>query len=144
MPNGVRRLRCLVAIACALASGTPSLAATNAGVGINARVPTVCTAELSLTQISMEGPGSRITGSLEELCNSVDGYRLVLSHPRGVQGAEVDLDGTSVPISAEATKTVLIDTNQPGYVTREFALIFAEREDIIPMSIYAEPKGRAF
>jgi hypothetical protein len=68
----------------------------------------------------------------------------VLDHPRGMTGAALLLDGQRVEIADDANRTVIVDSRQPAFKQREVGLELAQMAEIMPMIIYAEPKGMVF
>lgn len=117
--------------------------AEQASVNIVARARTICTVTLPGTQQPLQA-GQNNFGRMTELCNNIDGYRLVLAHPRGLVGAAVLLDGQRVAISPDANQTVIVDRNYPAYQERQLALELASAAPTLPLTIFAEPKGVVF
>lgn len=109
---------------------------------ITGRVATVCRVSLAGGGASVEG--EQMLGRLTELCNNVDGYRLVLLHPAGLEGAFVVLDGERIAISADETRTVIVDSNRPAYRERDMTLVLAEGSEPVAVNIEAQPKGMIF
>lgn len=118
----------------------------SAGPVINfmGRVPTVCRVSLAGTIAPDLGPGEQMLGRLTELCNNVEGYRLVLLHPSGLEDAFVVLDGARIPISANTTRTVIVDSNSPAYREHDLSLILAQDVGPVAVNIEAQPKGMIF
>lgn len=119
-------------------------AAAGAVVNIMGRVPTIC-------RVSLEGgyplgteESERPLGTLIELCNNVEGYRLVLVHPAGLQDAAIVLDGERIPIEKEATRTIIVDSNHAAFRGRRMTLLVAEGTEAVPINIEAQPKGIIF
>ncbi len=121
-----------------------SMAADKATKEISGSAPTVCTASVTASEGSLGHPGTRLSGHLTELCNDVNGYRLVLAHPSGLTDASVQLNGVSVPLNEGATRTVITDSNHARYLVREFALVLSNGEAGFPLTLYTEPKGAIF
>jgi len=119
-------------------------AAAGPVINIMGRVATVCRVSLAGGNAPTIAPGEQMLGRLTELCNNVDGYRLVLLHPAGLQDAFVVLDGERIPIVADATRTVIVDSNRPAYRERDLALVLAEGADPVAVNIEAQPKGMIF
>lgn len=118
-------------------------AAAGPVINIMGRVATVCRVSLAGGASAVE-PGEQMLGRLTELCNNVDGYRLVLLHPAGLQDAFVVLDGQRIPIAADATRTVIVDSNRPAYRERDLTLVLAEGTEPVAVNIEAQPKGMIF
>ena len=119
-------------------------AAAGPVINIVGRVATVCRVSLEGGSGFAAGGGERELGRLVELCNNVEGYRLVLLHPAGLQDAAVVLDGERIPISPEATRTVIVDSNHAAYRGRNMTLLVADGTDAVPINIEAQPKGMIF
>lgn len=118
-------------------------AAAGPVINIMGRVATVCRVSLVGGASAVE-PGEQMLGRLTELCNNVDGYRLVLLHPAGLQDAFVVLDGERIAISSDATRTVIVDSNRPAYRERDMTLVLAEGSEPVAVNIEAQPKGMLF
>ena len=119
-------------------------AAAGPVINIMGRVATVCRDSLAGGSASTVEPGEQLLGRLTELCNNVDGYRLVLLHPAGLEDAFVVLDGERIAISADATRTVIVDSNRPTYRERDLTLVLAEGTEPVAVNIEALPKGMVF
>jgi len=118
-------------------------AAAGPVIDIMGRVATVCRVSLAGRATPVE-PGEQMLGRLTELCNNVEGYRLVLLHPAGLEDAYVVLDGERIAIAADATRTVIVDSNRPAYRERDLALVLAEGAGAVVVNIEAQPKGMIF
>lgn len=118
-------------------------AAAGPSIDIVGRVATVCRVSLD-GQAAMAEPGEQKLGRLTELCNNVEGYRLVLVHPIGLEDAVVVLDGERISISADASRTVIVDSNQPAFRERELSLVLASGAEPVAVNIEAQPKGMIF
>ncbi|EKY30788.1 hypothetical protein HMPREF0185_00108 [Brevundimonas diminuta 470-4] len=118
-------------------------AAAGPVIDIMGRVATVCRVSLTGGAMPVE-PGEQMLGRLTELCNNVDGYRLVLLHPAGLEDAYVVLDGERIAIAADSTRTVIVDSNRPAYRERDLTLVLAEGAEAVAVNIEAQPKGMIF
>ncbi len=118
-------------------------AAAGPVIDIMGRVATVCRVSLAGSATPVE-PGEQMLGRLTELCNNVEGYRLVLLHPAGLEDAYIVLDGERIAIAADATRTVIVDSNRPAYRERDLALVLAEGAGTVVVNIEAQPKGMIF
>lgn len=118
-------------------------AAAGPVINIMGRVATVCRVSLAGGASTVE-PGEQMLVRLTELCNNVEGYRLVLLHPAGLEDAFVVLDGERIAISADATRTVIVDSNRPAYRERDLTLVLAEGSEPVAVNIEAQPKGMLF
>lgn len=119
-------------------------AAAGPVINIMGRVATVCRVSLAGGGATTLEQGEQMLGRLTELCNNVDGYRLVLLHPAGLEDAFVVLDGKRIAISADATRTVIVDSNRPAYRERDITLVLAEGSEPVAVNIEAQPKGMLF
>ena len=139
-----RTLRLSMILATVLTAST-SARAEGGSISINARVRTICTAEIKAAPSAIFEKGLNSVGELTELCNSVEGYRLVLRHSEMSQGAYWLLDGIPVDIEKSTDMTVLVDSTQPAYRQRHLALYLPEAiSEQFPFVLYAEPKGMIF
>lgn len=136
-----RKIALGLILACA---ATPAAQAEEVSVTILAHARTVCTADLSASAPARLEAGQTMLGSIRELCNDVEGYRIVLTHPRGLVGAAVMLDGQRVPIATDASETVIVDAPHDGQRQRQFGLELAEAVDGLQLGLIAEPKGMTF
>lgn len=118
-------------------------AAAGPVINIMGRVATVCSVSL-VGGAPLATEGEQMLGRLTELCNNVDGYRLVLLHPAGLEDAFVVLDGERIAISADATRTVIVDSNHAAYRERNLSLVLADGADPVAVNIEAQPKGMVF
>lgn len=135
----MKALKLFVSIAIA---ALPMVAAADDGarIGIRATVPTICRVDLARS-VLMQGTDDYDLGQVTELCNNGGGYRIVLSHPKGLTGAEAIVDGVAVPLSASG-KTVLVDSNVPAERTRQMRLKFgAGAPTVSHIGLQAVPKG---
>ena len=119
-------------------------AAAGAVVNIVGRVPTICRVSLEGGYTLGSDASERPLGTLVELCNNVEGYRLVLVHPAGLKDAAVILDGERIQIETETTRTVIVDSNHPAFRGRSMTLLVAEGTEAVPINIEAQPKGMIF
>jgi hypothetical protein len=135
----------LAAVALLVSIVSPLAAASQgAQVAINGRVRTVCTVDLAFETLPHLRAGLNQLGAMVELCNNVEGYRLILDHPAGLAGAAILLDGRRIEIEPSSTRTVIVDSSRPAYEQRQLGLELAAPTDIGQMRIYAEPKGAVF
>ena len=139
-----RTLRLSMILATVLTTSTAAHA-EGGSISINARVRTVCTAEIKAAPFAMFEKGLNRVGELIELCNSVEGYRLVVKHSEMSQGAYWLLDGIPIDVEKSSDVTVLVDSTQPAYRQRHLALYLPEPiSERFPLVLYAEPKGMVF
>lgn len=119
-------------------------AAAGPVINIMGRVATVCRVSLAGGSPVVANNGERDLGRLTELCNNVDGYRLVLLHPAGLEDAAVMVDGERIPISPDSTRTIIVDSNHADYRDRNLTLLVADNSLSVPINIEAQPKGLIF
>ncbi|WP_295206980.1 hypothetical protein [uncultured Brevundimonas sp.] len=119
-------------------------AAAGPVIDIMGRVATVCRVSLAGGSPQVAENGERDLGRLTELCNSVDGYRLVLLHPAGLEDAAVMVDDQRIPIASDSTRTVIVDSDHPDYRDRNLTLLVADNTLAVPVNIEAQPKGMIF
>lgn len=132
-------------IATAGALAAPALAADGVSISFSGRVPTVCRVSMASSTALPLREGRNELGRTAELCNSEDGYRLVLNHPAGLTNAFAVVDGTPVAISANATSTVIVDSSEPADRQRQLALVLsAPLDDAFAISLTAEAKGAIY
>jgi len=133
----------MIAMSGALA--TPAFAADGVSISFSGRVPTVCRVSMASGTMQPLREGTNELGRTSELCNSEDGYRLVLNHPAGLTNAFAMVDGTPVPLSASATSTVIVDSSEPADRQRQLALVLAAPlDDPFAISLTAEAKGAIY
>ena len=139
-----RALRLSMILAAVLTANTAARA-EGGSLSISARVKTVCTAEITAAPSAIFEKGLNRVGELIELCNSVEGYRLVVRHSEMSQGAYWLLDGIPIDVEKSSDVTVLVDSTQPAYRRRRLALYLPEPiSERFPFVLYAEPKGMVF
>lgn len=133
----------LMAVAAMLSGLAGPAAAFDASIQIFGRVPTICRVEIGGGFNPALTAGEHSLGQMTELCNNVDGYRLVLNHPAGLEGAWFVVDGQRVPLSG-STHTVVVDSMQPAYRESGIAIVLSEDVSNLQLSMSAEPKGMVF
>ncbi|MBU1385705.1 MAG: hypothetical protein KKG14_07230 [Alphaproteobacteria bacterium] len=121
-----------------------SAAADGVSVSIHGRVGTVCRVEVGGPPAPRFEVGETRLGRMTELCNNVDGYRLVLSHPVGLQDAWMVVDGQRIPISPTSSTTVIVDSNGPAAREREVGIVLSSASDTLDLTLRAEAKGAIF
>lgn len=135
----MRNFRKLVAVA-AVISGLAVGPVSASTVMITARVSTICRIDFAGSTPATLPAGETPLGNMTELCNSADGYRLVLRHPSGMSDAWIVVDGERIPLSP-SSETVLFDSNLPGYHQRAISIALAADVDASGLSFSAQPKG---
>lgn len=132
-----RRASIFIGAIAAVIAAEGAAAEDRAATRLSGYVPVTCTASLAPSAM-LDG---RLTGQLTELCNNADGYRLVLIHPSGLEQARVEINGQSVALNANATQTIIVDSNDAAHVVRDFALVVPGHDGPHALAIYAEPKS---
>lgn len=132
-----------IAILAALLGASPAMA-DSVNISIHARARTICKVEVGATVLPTFSEGENGLGRMTELCNSVQGYRLILEHPAGLEDAWVVVDGARVPISPTSTRTVIVDSSHAGFVERDLGIVLGEAHAQLPLSLRAEAKGMIF
>lgn len=138
-----RPVRTILIATAILLTAAPA-AADGVSIGILGRVSTICRVEVGGPPTPRFEVGETRLGRMTELCNNVEGYRLVLSHPVGLQDAWMVLDGERIPISPTASTTVIVDSNSPAAREREVAIVLSSATDTLDLSVRAEAKGMIF
>jgi len=135
------RLRTVGMALLASAAAASPVAADSVSIGITAHVRTICKVEVAAAAVSELQSGETSLGRMTELCNNLEGYQLVLTHPAGLVDAWAVVDGVRVPISAAGTETVIVDSNAPAYRERSLGIILPSGQPNLGLSLRAEAKG---
>ena len=132
--------------AIALIGGLPTGAAqaeSNTTIGIRGIVRTVCRVEFNQASAPVSGDTVDL-GRMTQLCNNIDGYRVVMQHPAGLGGATVSIDGIEAPLSS-GTETVLVDSTHPAFRTNDVRLHLAGADaGQLNLAFRIEPKGAVY
>ncbi len=118
-------------------------AADGVSIGINATARTICRVEVGAAATPTFEAGETALGRMTELCNNVEGYRLILIHPAGLVDAFAVVDGQRVPLSS-AGQTVIVDSDQPAARARDIGIVLSTRQDGLTLGLRAEAKGMTF
>lgn len=132
-----------VAMIAGLMAASPMMAG-GVTIGINARARTICKVEVGAVMLPTFQAGENALGRMTELCNNVDGYRLILLHPAGLEDAFAVVDGVRVPISAAATQTVIVDSTHAAFRERDLGIVLSSTEGNLNLALRAEAKGMIF
>jgi hypothetical protein len=132
-----------VAAAVTLLAVGPAFAG-GVSVGIRGTVRTICRVEVGAAAVPAFQAGETGLGRMTELCNNVEGYRLILIHPAGLVDAFAVVDGQRVPLSSTATQTIIVDSNQPAFRERDLGIILSSGQTAMGLSLRAEAKGMMF
>jgi hypothetical protein len=102
----------IVALSTPAAAFAPGieLGASRFTLGISGFVPVVCRASVSGTVISpVQGTAS--LGTLNEFCNSPNGYRVHADYSANLANAKIVMDGKGIPLQKDGT-TVISQSNR--------------------------------
>lgn len=128
----------------ALMSGFAVSPAAAGVVTISARASTICRVDIAPGPSAAAGEGIRSLGHMTELCNSADGYRLVLAHPEGLVNAAVVVDGHRIPIDTSDRETIVFDSDLPGFRQRTVAIEADKRIELADLQFQVHPKGAVY
>lgn len=110
---------------------------------LSAIVPTVCRVAFAGTAAQPES-GLVDLGNFSELCNDRHGFRITMSHGSDLNGAELIVDGRSIPLSASG-QTLIVDENQPMERVQSMQLrVNGTLTELPNLSFQIEPKGPRF
>lgn len=110
------------------------------GIGVRAIAQTVCRVEVD-HPVAASSSGPVDLGRMSELCNNVDGYRVVLTHAPNLTGASAIVDGRSIPLDRSG-RTLLVDADGPATRQRAVQVDFGGASgQSMRLSLVAEPKG---
>lgn len=111
-------------------------------IRISGIVPTICRVEFPSAPRS--DAGAIDLGTMSEFCNQPNGYRILLRHPAGLDGATLSVGGAQIPLSPSG-ETVVVDSNAPAIKQNAVALSFGdEAVELSSLSFRAEAKGATF
>jgi len=103
------------ALLTAVAAPLPTFAAEPLSMTFKLRgtVPVACRVQLSSALAAPDASGVAQLGVAEEFCNAPRGYRVLVLHPAGLEGAAIIRDGVRIPLSSTGS-TVLTDSRVPA------------------------------
>lgn len=108
---------------------------------ITGRVPTLCRIHLSSAFSAPDASGVADLGTAEEFCNAPNGYRVIVNHQSGLQGAAIIRRGVRIPLSPTG-QTVIVDAMHPALERLSMALDVGDQpERMSAISIRIEAKG---
>lgn len=114
-----------------------------AGFRLSAVVNTVCRLELPGASTGSNGQVIDF-GSFYQLCNSRNGYRVVMRHPANLEGATLFWDGRAVPLSP-GNETVIADENHAASKYSDVRLdVRGVDVPISSLSFRIDPKGSVY
>lgn len=135
-----------VALACAImTSAAPAGAIGNgtANLRVHATVRTICLLDFATDTVTPDA-GQINLGTVTQLCNNRDGYRVVLQHPVGMTGANFILDGRVIPLS-QGSETTLLDSDHPAFRLSEAQLELGSSDNQLDrLTFRIEPKGPVY
>ena len=103
-----------------LLSATPT-GAVPTTIHLTAFVPLYCNVELVPAAGATQEDGLIDLGTSRELCNSPNGYRIILQHPADLVDAAIISDANRIPLS-QSGETIVWNSDQPGLELRQLAL----------------------
>ena len=134
----------LTVAACGLTFAMPATAdapgvnlSSSYTIGIRGFVPVICRAKLDATSAGT-GAGVQQLGSLNEFCNSPNGYRVQASYSPNLANAKLLIDGVAVPLSGEGSVTVT-SSNGPAIAKRSVELDLGEGVEGGSISFQIQP-----
>lgn len=103
------------AVLTAVAAPAPAFAGEPLSMTFKLRgtVPVACRVQLSSGLATPNDDGVAQLGVAEEFCNAPRGYRVLVLHPAGLEGAAIIRDGVRIPLSSSGS-TVLTDSSVPA------------------------------
>ncbi len=129
-----------IALAAAFALATPAAQAVDPHVavgsaqytiGISGFVPVVCKASVDAAMVPAQG-GQVSLGSLNEFCNSPNGYEVYADYSPDMAKASLLIDGKKVPLG-KAGSTQVTKSNRAGIAAHAVSLDLPK--DVTPGSI---------
>ncbi|MCS6622541.1 hypothetical protein N0B44_06445 [Roseibacterium beibuensis] len=108
-------LAAAAALLTAVAAPVPTFASEPLSMTFKLRgtVPVACRVQLPSAIATPDGDGIAQLGVAEEFCNAPRGYRVLILHPAGLEGAAILRDGVRIPLSPTGS-TVLTDSRVPA------------------------------
>jgi hypothetical protein len=116
----IKNLVRTAAVAAVLLSST-STGAVPTTIYLRAFVPVYCNVELVPAANTADEEGLVNLGTSQELCNSPNGYRIILQHPADLVDVALISDASRIPLSPSG-ETVVWNSSQPGFEQRHLAL----------------------
>ena len=108
---------------------------------ISGYVPVLCHVEVASGGGTPQDDGIVDLGRAEEFCNAPRGYRVLVNHPAGLDGAAMIVGGSRVPLSSTG-ETVLTDSSQPDIRSVALAVDLGDEPDRFrSLSVRIEAKG---
>jgi hypothetical protein len=112
-------------------------------IGVSGFVSVICRAELSGGILPTSDRVS--LGRLTELCNTSQGYRVIMSYPAALEGATLFVDGAPVTLTASG-QTIVTDSTMAAYKVRTLeldisALSADARSNSLSVFFSAVPRG---
>lgn len=80
---------------------------------IRGTVPVACRVQMPTAIAPADAEGIAQLGVAEEFCNAPRGYRVMVLHPSGLEGAAIIRDGVRIPLSPTGS-TILTDSHRPA------------------------------
>lgn len=97
-------------IACSAHADSGLRNTSSTQIQINAFVPVICHVNLDIQVSAADDTGVANLGTASEFCNAPRGYRVLIQHPAGLEGAALISDGQRIPLS-QSGETVITDVS---------------------------------
>ena len=118
-----------------------SAATERASFRLAGTVHTIC--RVSFSGTGQASQNSIDLGNVEQLCNSRNGYRVVMQHPANLGQAVLVIGTRRIPLSP-GNETVIINENHPVFASQTAQLEIASTQSVPALSFRIEPKGAIF
>ena len=139
------RRKILTAVLLTAVTAGPAIAADmeRAVFRLSAIVPTVC--HISFGGMATPAQNGLVDlGNFAEVCNDRQGFRITMSHGSELDGAELIIDGRTVPLSVSG-QTIIVDEDQPMARTQSVQLrVNGMLTEVPNLAFRIEPKGPRF
>ncbi len=123
--------------ASAIAPGV-DVASSRFTIGLVGYVPVICRASVDATLVGTE-EGSASLGSLNEFCNSPNGYRVYADHSASLSSAKLIVDGEEFALDSSGS-TVVSSSNSAAIESHDISLELPEGVENGSLSFRIEPR----
>lgn len=106
-------------------------------IGISGFVPVICRAHVGVDSAPVSS-GTVSLGSLQEFCNSANGYKVVASYSPSLAGARLLVDGTPVTLS-ETGSSVVSQSDTAAAATHQLVIELPEGVSAGALSFRIDP-----
>ena len=127
------------------AVASPSIAGPDrSSFSVSGTVATICRIDFDHTAPSSLDKHDVSFGGYTMLCNSREGFRIVVQHPPGLQNAAIEIDGVTVQLSA-GSETLLVESKAPAIQSGTARLLLSDTAPrSIDIAFRIEPKGLVY